>query len=238
MDASRRQFGLVNVGGSPRGAGRVIIAAVILIALALIKPWGAQAPGQGRTVVNPDGPEAAAAASPSQHPALPNPSLGPDEIACLHGLEIVSLVRLSAWNIREWLPIVPTEASGPDDPRMTFAALDGGPVRAIGVCNEGGDMDVGSGQAIAGHPAVVGAWLVSKHSRAPTAIRLTELKPLSHGVRTEDRLAHLYRPLKGYQQGTWPVGRYVLEVAVTDTPSEVDRLWVGVEVGDVALASR
>jgi hypothetical protein len=236
MDASRRQSGLVSVDGSPRDAARVIAVAAILIAVAVVKPWGGSPPGPDRApAVVAASPRADTPSNPAHAPP-PDPSLGPDEIACLHGLELVSLVRLGDWNVREWLPIARTQATGPQDPRLTFAVLDGGPVRALGVCNEYGNPNDGPGQATSSHPVVVGAWRLSTKPQA-AAIDLVELKP-KDGRQADARLPHLYQPIAAERTRIWHAGRYALEIAMSYPPGPGDTMWVGLEVVDTKLASR
>jgi hypothetical protein len=247
MDMSRRQGGLVSVDGSRGHAGHVVILAAVLVALALVKPWGDGSPPASTPVLAPDHGRTrdTAVASPvSGVPETPTSTagadsgpivpLGPDEISCLHGLELVSLVRLADWNVREWLPIQRSAATGPLDPRLEFAALDGGPVRALGLCNELGAGD----QARLARPRILSGWrLTPKSASGTTPIALKELASES-STGSAAVLARVYRPTAASKAGVWPAGRYVFLVAMTEEPANPDTMWIGVEVGPTLTASR
>jgi hypothetical protein len=227
MDASRRQGGLVSVGGPHPEIGRLVAVILVLVLAAILKPWGAE-PNTDRdgTAVT----RASSSPTPVATPVLPDPSLGPNQIACLHGLELVSLIHLGTWNVREWLPIDRTEVTDPDDPRLTFARIDGGSVRALGVCNEIGQQ-AGAGSR---HPIIVSAWRLSSITSAPAhRVSLLELTP--DDPATIRPLPHIYRLADGRAAGAWPPGRYALEVLV---PDPGNTLWVGVEIRGASIGAK
>jgi len=230
MDASRRQTGLVNVGGSRDDVGRLVVLVVVLVVAAIIKPWGAgpaEPPARNSAfAASPGSPE------PPPSPVLPDPSLGPDQIACLHGLELVSLIHLGTFNVREWLPITRTGATGPDDPGLGFARVEGGTVRAVGVCNEEGQA---ADDTDARHPVIASAWRLAGSGSSPAkSINLIELKP-DTGAPPE-LLPHIYQPIERQWSRTWRPGRYALEVVLGDGTAR-ETVWIGVDVresGDAA----
>jgi hypothetical protein len=233
MDASRRQAALVIVGGSPGGGarrdvGRLVVLIVVLLVVAIVKPWGAEPPGlSGR-----NGSTAQSASSPRPPSVLSDPSLGPDQISCLYGLEVVSLVHLGTFSVREWLPIPRTDATGPDDPDLAFALLEGGTVRALGVCNEKGQA---ADASAARHPVVASAWRLSANpSAAAKPLNLIELK-LDVGA-PPGLLPHIYQPIERQRTRTWRQGRYALEVVVGDE-ARPETIWIGLDVRDSDPAS-
>jgi hypothetical protein len=233
MDASRRQAGLVSVGGSPgdgarRDVGRLVVLIFVLLIVAIVKPWGAEPPG----LSGGDGSTAQTASSPGPSPVLPDPSLGPDQITCLYGLEVVSLVHLGTFSVREWLPVPRTDATGPNDPDLAFARLEGGTVRALGVCNEEGQ---GADASAARHPVVASAWRLSANPSAPARpLNLIELKP-DVGA-PSGLLPHIYKPIERQWTRTWQQGRYAIEVVVGDDAGP-ETIWIGLDVRDSDAAS-
>jgi hypothetical protein len=234
MDASRRQAGLVSVGGSPTGVGRLVALILVLVLVAIVKPWGSGptelADPNTALILIPS-----ASPTPATTPVAPDPSLGPDQIACLSGVELVSLVRLGTWNVRGWEPLHLTEASGPTDPHLSFIPLDG-TVRAIGVCNEAGIGSAPAFEAASVHPVLVGAWLLpARGARSPTKVTLSELRSPEAPAGGRE-LPHLYQPIERGGAGLWRPGRYALEVA-SNYPSGSQSLWIGVDVRPTRRAS-
>jgi hypothetical protein len=230
---------VARVGGSGRGAQRAALVAAILVIVAIAKPWGSSPDlSPAPSLMDSSAIAAPTVKSPNSttHGPLtvtaPEPSLGPDEIRCLHGFEVVSLVNLGTWNVREWLPVEPVPASGPLDPELTVVALDGGPVRALGAC---------VGQAVGTPPDIelVGAWRLSGRSTpVPRPLRLVEL-PRSDPANTSaggldatgspPPLAHLYRPATIGPRAPWPNGAYVVKVADPSAPGGIR--WLRLAIG-------
>ena len=226
MDASRRQTGLVSVGGSHPDVARLIALVGILMVAAIIKPWGAGPTGPPIRNMAVAETASGSPGSPKPSTVIPDPSLGPDEIACLHGLELVSLIHLGTFNVREWLPITRAAATGPDDPDLGFARIEGGTVRAVGVCNEEGQA---AADADGRHPVIASAWRLAADGSSPAkAINLIELKPDDRAL--SELLPHIYQPIERGSSRTWPRGRYALEVILTESSGSRDTLWLGIDV--------
>src|SRR5919197_521327 len=225
MDASRRQTGLVSVGGSHPDVARLLALGGIHIIGAIIKPWGAGPTGPPIRNMAVAETASGSPGSPKPSTVIPDPSLGPDEIACLHGLELVSLIHLGTFNVREWLPITRTAATGPDDPDLGFARIEGGTVRAVGVCNEEGQA---ADDTDARHPVIASAWrMAADRSSGAKAINLIELKP-DIGAPPE-LLPHIYQPIERQWSRTWLPGRYALEVLLGDGSAR-ETVWIGIDV--------
>jgi hypothetical protein len=232
MDASRRQAGLVSVGASPgdgarRDVGRLVVLIVVLLIVAIVKPWGAEPPGLSGRNGSTAQSASSAPPSPGSSPVLPGPSLGPDQISCLYGLEVVSLVHLGTFSVREWLPMKRTDATGPNDPDLAFARLEGGTVRALGVCNEEGQA---ADASAARYPVVASAWRLGANPSTPARpLNLIELKP-DVGA-PPGLLPHIYQPIERQWTRTWRPGRYAIEVVVGDEAGP-ETIWIGLDVHD------
>jgi hypothetical protein len=228
MDASRRQVSLVSVAGA-RGDGarrdvaRLAVLTVVLVIVAIVKPWGAGPP----SLSSGNGAAAQSTSSPQPSPVPPDPSPGPDQITCLYGLEVVSLVHVGTFSVREWLPIPRTDATGPNDPHLAFARLEGGTVRALGVCDE---EDQAADASAARHPVVAGAWRLSADVSEPVMpLDLVELKAAVGGP--PELFPHIYQPIERQSTRAWRQGRYAIEVVVGDK-ADSETIWIGLDVRD------
>jgi hypothetical protein len=200
---------------APRRSGprRVVIAATVIVAVTLLRPWGDATPLDLPAAATPpasSGPaEIAQPATPGDE-ASPEPSLLPDEIACSPGgWRVVSLDRLGSWTVRSWVPAQAVLAAGPLDPRIGRLTLESPQVLAIGACAPW--VTDSAGVTVAGGPArFLRAWRVDAGSATPVDL----------GTRRTERLptvATLYRPSDSVATATspahWPGGVYVLEVS-------------------------
>ena len=152
---------LAPVGGSSRLPVRLAALAVVLIVLAVLKPWGT-APAIDSAPPSPAGPgPAASPAGGSRFAGATAPGVGaapietpnPDAVECLEpdGWRIVTLQRASRRESRSWTVERPTIASGPDDPGIDSVRLSGEDLVEVGFC--------AAGQGVGRSPAVItGAW--------------------------------------------------------------------------------
>jgi len=186
-----------------------------LVALAILKPWGAA--DSARTSAAPpprtvDAIVSAVSESPATQagPARTEPSAGPGQIACsVATWRIVTLDRLANWTVRTWWPATPIVATGPLDPTIPQLALDSRDVLAVGACANLGDTTGVSGFGVG--VRLVRAWRVE--ARVPRAFPIEATGQVT-GLLPDPALAFLYRPASGgARAGSWPAGRYVLELA-------------------------
>ncbi len=147
MDQRRDGPVLTPVGGSSKLPIRLAALAVVLILVALLKPWGAASGPDAVTpsvspLQSPASAQSAAAggdASPSPIRAAPTPSPNPDAIECLEpdGWRIVTLQRSGERESRSWTLVRPVVASGPDDPAIEPVRVGGQDLIEIGFCGVG-----------------------------------------------------------------------------------------------------
>jgi hypothetical protein len=221
---------------SAAGARRLLVAGMAFLVVALLKPWGSDAPAHGDRPPGPPSVVTAAVTAPTAsgapRPATAAPSAGPGEIACSpSGWQVVSLDRLADWTVRTWIPTLPVLADGPLDPTIPIVALDSPIVLSVGACGPG----AGGTEGGAGAMLVVAAWRIDRGLAASISLASR------HGDALDDHLARLYSPIARGLIESWPAGRFVLELvpvrwsgseaqagATTDT---APRWYVGLRVG-------
>ncbi len=259
MSAPIHRSSTVAVAGSGGSVVRVGALLVLLLLAAIAKPWSSGAPSPASAppapgVMADDGPTpATSAAGPVvlgardlRSGAIAEPSLGPDELRCLGRLEVVSLVHLGGWNIREWRPVDAIQADSALDPALDpgfdVVRLDGGPVRALGVCegSEGNRPQL----------RLQAVWrltgLGATRSAAPMPI--VELARPDAGLEEQgvlssvEPLARLYRPAHVASGSDWPVGIYALQIGLVAGSSRdgaratggIEPGWLGITIGSPA----
>jgi len=210
---------------------RAALAALIVVAITLLRPWGDGRLDAARHAVSlGDGPARPALAPPEPATATPAPSLEPDQIACDEaGWTIVSLDRLGPWTVRSWVPVDPVLADGPADPRIRPITLYSTEVLAVGACTP--SVAGAAGQWVPGPPArFLRAWSIVTGRATPMPLR-------ARRAEATPTVATLYRPVTaaGSRQAAahWPGGTYVIELT-PDTPPAV----AGKGGGDAWLAAR
>jgi hypothetical protein len=206
-------IGTVRVAGSRPGLHRALPVAAALVALAILKPWGAA--DSARTAAAPPRTVDAIVPTASQpvttHAAARSePSAGPGQIACsVATWRIVTLDRLANWTVRTWWPATPIVARSPLDPSIPQLALDSRDVLGIGACANLGDTTGVSGEGVG--VRLVRAWRVE--AGVPRAFPIEATGQLT-GLLPDPALAFLYRPASDRgRPDSWPAGRYVLELA-------------------------
>ena len=199
----------------------VAVAAALLVALSVIRPWGDS--GGGAPPRAPGSLVPAAADGPSASPVR---SPGPDQVECgPAGWRLVSLDRLADRTVRTWTPVTPVRASGPLDVTINELVLDSPAVLGLGVCAPA--LTAADPSATAAPQAGIAMRLVTAWQRVDEGVRTVGV--WSVGTPDDDpAIALLYRPTTSTQlSGAWPSGHYVLELAPDDgldrgTPSGVD----------------
>jgi hypothetical protein len=213
-------IGTVRVARSRPGLHRALPVAAGLVALAILKPWGAADSARTSAPVPRTVDAIVATASQSatiQAAPRTEPSAGPGQIACsVATWRIVTLDRLANWTVRTWWPATPIVARGPLDPSIPQLALDSRDVLGIGACANLGDTTGVSGEGVG--VRLVHAWRVEARLARPFPIETTGRLT---GPLPDPALAFLYRPASdGGRAGSWPAGRYVLELAPIEPATE------------------
>jgi hypothetical protein len=246
---------LVAVGGASKSPLWLAALGVLLVVVAILKPWGSLG-GPAATSVETSGPAAVPTAgtsarlgasasatasaavrsmpSPSQSPAVTS---NPAAIACLQpaGWRIVTLQRTDRAESRSWIVIQPAiGAGGPGDAVIAPFRLAEEDVVAIGFC--GNDQHQGSPPAL-----VVDAWRASVTTGEwdPIVIVGSRLGGLAGGG-----VATVYAPAAGPGASAagrtpatepaipastqWQAGRYAFKVTVID--SSATTYWFRVDL--------
>ncbi len=144
----------------PRRASIMTVAVIVLVALAIAKPWTLVATG------SPEGPAAdpiPASANPATNPgdrsAIPTaPSGDPNAMACLAGEteQLLTIERSAGREVRSWIAVPRIAAAGPLDPRLVPLTIFSSRVVGLGVCAArtdlgalppGGPSEAGGGSA-------------------------------------------------------------------------------------------
>jgi hypothetical protein len=202
------------------GVGRALWAVVALLAVAILKPWGAGSPGPTYRPV---------AVLPTLLPATPLPSddrsaEGLATQICLGAgaWEIVSLETWGTQDVRVWRAIEPSaDASGPLDPAIPSVPVGAMEVAVLGWCAPA------FGPRRPAGPARVTAWQV--RDGAATELALRRVQPAA-----ETPLAALYVPLTTCPEPTicapllrdpvpapWVTGRVVFHYVDAGGPMDV-----------------
>jgi hypothetical protein len=199
MSSSDEPVLQVGSPGAGAAAWRVVGAAVALLAVAVLKPWGATPVASPKQPSSTPAPVIVAVDSAT---SAPGPTAGPGDIVCgTSGWRVVSINRLADWTVRTWMPAVPVPAAGPADPTIPTIELDPGAI-AVGICGPG-DTQAGVGSS----RLVIGAWRGDGLALQALAVSTGQAGSLPAEV------ARLYAPAPGSSGAGWPAGRFVLELA-------------------------
>ena len=233
MDMSSGPVATNRLPGSGRSAERLAAGLVIVVLLAVVKPWSVLGPAE--PAARPAGHDLAAVvpavvtptAEPAATTAEPLPSAGPGEVVCTPSdWRVVTIDRLGAWTSRSWQPAQPVRATGPLDRTIPFVRLDGRGVLGIGACAAAASGS-GSGQAA----TLVAVWRLDAGPNRASLVNVAPLAPASAGSVASVALARLVRPAPSAAGNEWPAGRYV--VAISDDPVDpvASIRWLGLDLG-------
>lgn len=229
MNDVERVTRLVRVAPSRRDPGVVAVALVVLVAVALVKPWGSPAP-----VAMIPGPTPAAAPT---IPARPEPAVVvAPRSSPVTGVErlcyqptswwLAAVVRWPGQTVQTREALAAVAASGPLDPAIPFETIHSSRVQAIGYCAPA------SGTERPPADATVAVWRID--SRAAVQIQPPTMPTMDRSI-----LGRLWsppsgpvatlRPIDPRQAAivSWPTGRYV--ITLQGDGGAYGR-WLGVEV--------
>ena len=179
---------LSRVGGGERRAGPAIVALLLLLAVAVIKPWAA--PGsdpEGGPATPPAAVAATSAPAHGEHerdgspsagltvPALPDPV---DATRCLapQGWRLVTYEVSLQREVRSWIVVAPVAATGPLDPAIVPLAIVSDDLLGVGLCAPGVGPQALTWDLVA--PRLAGLWrLTGGTGTGPTAAA-TFLEPV------------------------------------------------------------
>ena len=113
--------------GPGRGAERLVFVLVVLVLIAVVKPWGSPPAAETVPPLRATGTATGTATPTDRVPVGDHPCTG------RHWL-IQSDIQLSDRLVRSWVPADAVEASGPRDPTITFVPVVSRRVLAIGYC--------------------------------------------------------------------------------------------------------
>ena len=176
------------VARSERGAGPVVVALLLLLAVAIVKPWGggsrppsgaSPGPLAGSVASTSTGPGAPASGGSSSAvvvpPALPDPV---DAIRCLapQGWRLVTYESSADRVVRSWIVVAPVTALGPLDPPIVPLTLVSDSLVGLGLCAPGEGPGAAPWSLIA--PRLAGMWRLSGTTGAgPTTAEALVVQP-------------------------------------------------------------
>lgn len=223
--------GLVPVASGP-GSDRIarwVVVAAVLVAVAVVKPWGGA--GGGATSAGggaPPSPRAVAGTPAASSGALGAPALTADEIdpdvtlACLDpgSWRVASVEAYAAKTIRVWRALEPGTASGPADPAIPYVLVVSEGVTELGWCAPVAGTDRPTGET------TVQAWTLGDGTARP--LRLVRTGRTPH----ESSFGAMYGPSsagtgrRAPEVTGWPAGHYVFRLRLEDG----DERWFGVDL--------
>jgi hypothetical protein len=208
------------------------IVVVAILALAVLKPWGAPGDsGQAADAGLASSAPADAPASPVPTPSATPPGLGVPSGQCFPGTDwrVYALQVDEGRLLQHWLSIEPVSAADPRDPAVPFVGVVTDRLLALGFC-------VGSRPD--GLPSLTGvrAWALRGGPAVPIV-----LDPLVAYMPHEPDLGAVFRPPTASPAPSsaavavaWPPGRYVF--AVREGSTDGGEWWFGVEIDDAPEA--
>lgn len=199
----------MRIGAVGRWPSFVVLAMIVAIAIASLKPWSTGAPQAPAATRAPDaalrGIPLSATPDPTPTPAA---TPGPTSILCYtsRAWRIVALERAEHIERRSWLAARPVfQASGPGDPRIEYVRLFTPGAVGLGVCVA--DASVGGPAALSQLSITV--WRRGSGGRY---VRETDPDLLSSGADGTSVLLSAGDSTGG-ELRPWPNGRYVLRVS-------------------------
>jgi hypothetical protein len=214
------------VGGSGRSPVPALAVVMVLIGLAVAKPWQPSGPAGGvpRIAAEPRSPTPTSSRSgPSLRPAVPAAFAAVGDMCLEPGSwRTATIETWSGRKVRVWRALDPVPASGPTDPLIPVVPAVGTSVPAIGWCAPGSGDEAPSGALD------VDAWRLD--SGGASLIRLRQVDPV--GVHSS--FGALYGPphrTKAAARPSWPDGVVVFRLAERQTGLE---RWFGIEVRGVS----
>ena len=213
-------------GERGRGPWSVVTVAVVLVFVAIVKPWAGGAPSGGAGGSGP-GPLPADRPVAIQATPSPQPTLSADELAIARCNAPLGW-RTYAWEtwrgetIRHFIALDPLDAASIDgalDPLIPVVPLIGEAITAIGYCAPVEDPT----PPPAGTTVTI--WRVSEAGElsAPPAMRIEPMQPS-----TQMALFAYRDPLATSNRPAWPQGRYLF--AIAGPPGTDWQRWFAVEV--------
>jgi hypothetical protein len=215
---------LVRTAPAGRMPGGIAAAVLVLLVVAIAKPWVGAPTESAVTRLAPATPAAPVAATPTAPMAKATPDTADEYCLSQTSWMVAGIMDWGTWTVRTWEAIKPVEATGPLDPAIQFGLIVSPSVWAVGYCAPAG------APSLAGR-AVVSAWLIGPDSTAtPVALR-----PWRPEVPTSS-LGDLYVETPTRDGSNWQKGRFVFAVA----DAEGGRAqWFGLDVVDsVRVASQ
>ena len=214
-----------------RIAGALLAGSVLLVLLAMIKPWGDVGPPPSSGSVVGDWIDAALPDPTPRRVTVVQYTPPPLEAADLAAAELCRWP--SGWRVfahqewldtraRVWTAVQPIRASEPGDPRIPLVRLRSTSVPLLGFC---APIDIAEAWTPSASTPLVRAWRV-EDGGTPEPIRLALVDPPDPSA-----LGSLWVPLDGGRAlPSWPPGRYVFRIATGGAGAD-DGSWWAVEVG-------
>jgi hypothetical protein len=214
-------------GGSDRIA-RWVAVAVVLVVVAVVKPWGgedgaARSAAGGAPSLRAVAGAPAASSGASRAPARAVDEIDPDvTLACLEpaSWRVASIEAYDRQTIRIWRALDPGAATGPGDPAIPHVLIASEGVAELGWCAPAAGPDRPTGET------TVQAW--SLHEGTARALRLVR----TGRTPRQSSFGAMYGPSSGVagRQASpvagWPAGHYVFRVTLEDG----DERWFGVDL--------
>lgn len=234
----------VRVRHTGRRPPAIAALVLVLVAVAIVKPWA----GADRTQPDnaPASPLPVAINAPIPTSSPPGPAetadvsivrppgqLAPGQVECgSSDWRIVTLGDFGGRTVTTWIAITPVQASGPGDPSIPDLSLGESDVAGMGACAPA-TWSGAPGRA----SRIVAAWRQSAGSASTATFGRVALADLDTvplgglagaGSPAPPSVTELLRPFPATQPGRWPAGRYVLLLASPDP--DPDR-WIAVDIG-------
>lgn len=213
-------------GGGSRRPVAVLLLILAVLALGLLKPWGAGPASVGSASVGRLAPPSATSAEvpgrslPLAVPAGASPD--PNSTAggpCSYGLawRLFTAEASDVGPIHTWYGLVPVQASGPTDPRIKVVLIHSTTIGQLGYCN----------LTIPGSTRVVGtrAWRLVPGDVAQALV----LEPVSGSSSVDPASGVIYAPpgVTG-PSGVWAPAEYVFALRFATNPAT--EAWFAVDI--------
>jgi len=193
--------------GRGRGAERLVVAGLALLALLVLKPWGAA-------------PNVATAPTPAASVSPTRDSQYADNVACAGRMWLIEAeTRWAGDIVRSWILTDGAQATGPTDSRIKFVVVAAQQVLALGYCPAHPDDSRPHDN-------------VSIYRLAPSVAEV-EIQRVRVAREPDAAANDLFAPVatpgpsgEAGAEPTWGAGRYVIRVESPDG----DVRWLGVEI--------